>query len=123
MTLLEMVQNRLPDEAALFAASLGAFIEEAQADAGFEGTAEAELSTRQKSLIADLAAKALIMPAMSRYKKDLEEAEGDGAGRAKFVSKLSFLKEMAGKLDASIAERKAALGTAADPGAPMVVVE
>ena len=122
-TILDMVNNRLPDEAALFAASLGAFTLEAQAEAGFEAIAEGDLSTRQKSLVADLAAKALILPAMSKYKKALAAAEGDGAGKAQFVDKLQFLREMERKLAASIVERRAALSTAADPGAPMVVVE
>ncbi|HOS77601.1 MAG TPA: hypothetical protein PLL15_06120 [Syntrophales bacterium] len=122
-TIIDMVKNRLPDEAALFAASLGTFIEEATAEAGYEETAEADLSTRQKSLVADMAARALIMPAMSKYKKDLEEAEGDGAGRAKFADKLRFLQEMKRDLEKSIVDRKAALSTAADAGIPMVVVE
>lgn len=122
-TLVEMVQNRIPDEAALFAASLGSVIEEATADAGYEGIAEADLSIRQKSLVADLAAKALITPAMSRYKKSLEEAEGDGAGRAKFADKLRFLQEMKKDLEKSITERRSALSAAADAGVPMVVVE
>lgn len=120
--ILDMVKNRLPDEAALFAASLAVTIEEAQADAGYEGTAEAELSTRQKSLIADLAAKALITPAMSKYKSSLEEAEGDGAGKAKFADKLQFLREMKKTLEASITERKAVLSSAADSGVAMIVV-
>lgn len=122
-TILDMVRNRLPDEAALFAASLGTYIEEAVADAGYEGTTEADLSTRQKSLVADMAARALITPAMSRYKKDLEEAEGDGAGKAKFADKLKFLQEMKKDLEKSIVDRKAALSTAADAGIPMIVVE
>lgn len=122
-TILDMVNNRLPDEAALFAASLAAVIEEAQAAAGFEDILEANLSTRQKSLVADLAARALIMPAMSKYKKSLEEAEGDGAGRAKFADKLKFLQEMKTSLEASIVERRALLSTATDTGVPMMVVE
>lgn len=122
-TILDMIKYRLPDEAALFAASLGAVIEEAQADAGLEGILEANLSTRQKSLIADFAAKALIIPAMSKYKKSLEEAEGDGAGKAKFADKLKFLQEMKKDLDASIVTRRAALSTAVDTGVPMIVVE
>lgn len=121
-TILDMVKNRLPDEAVLFAASLATFIEEAVADAGYEGTAEAELSTRQKSLVADLAAKALITPAMSKYKKSVDEAEGDGAGKAKFADKLKFLQDMKKDLEKSIVERKAALSTAADAGVAMVVV-
>jgi hypothetical protein len=122
-TILDMVRNRLPDEAALFAASLAVVIEEAIADAGYEGTAEEALSTRQKSLIADLAAKALILPAMSKYKKAIAEAEGDGAGKAKFADKLDFLKRMESTLIVSITERKAALGTATDSGVAMVIVE
>jgi hypothetical protein len=121
-TILDMVKNRLPDEAALFAASLGTFIEEAKADAGYEEIAEADLSVRQKSLVADMTAKALITPAMSRYKKDLEEAEGDGAGRAKFADKLKFLQEMKKDLEKSIIERKEGLGSATDTGIPMIVV-
>lgn len=121
-TILDMLKNRLPDEAALFAASLAVTIEEAQADAGLEEIAESALSTRQKSLIADLAAKALITPAMSKYKKSLEEAEGDGAGKAKFVDKLKFLQEMKKILEKSIADRTAALSTATDAGVAMVVV-
>ncbi|MFZ2949457.1 MAG: hypothetical protein WA003_08220 [Desulfuromonadaceae bacterium] len=117
-----MVGDRLPDEAALFAASLGRVIREATADAGYEGTAEADLSTRQKSLIADLAAKALILPAMSKYKKSLAEAEGDGAGKAKFADKLDFLKLMGSQLTTSIANRTAALSTATDSGVAMIVV-
>ena len=122
-TIIDMIKNRLPDEAALFAASLAVTIEEAQADAGYEETAEAELSTRQKSLIADMAAKALIPPAMSKYKTSLEEAEGDGAGKAKFADKLKFLQEMKKDLEKSIIDRKAALSTASDTGVAMVLVE
>lgn len=122
-TIADMVKNRLPDEAVLFAASLGTFIEEAIADAGYEDTAEADLSTRQKSLVADLTAKALITPAMSKYKKDLDEAEGDGAGRAKFADKLKFLQTMKTDLEKSIIERKEALGAAMDTGVPMTIVE
>ena len=122
-TIIDMIKNRLPDEAALFAASLAVTIEEAQADAGYEETAEAELSTRQKSLIADMAAKALITPAMSKYKTSLEEAEGDGAGKAKFADKLKFLQEMKKDLEKSIIDRKAALSTASDTGVAMVLVE
>ncbi len=121
-TILQMVQNRLPDAAALFAASLGTVIEEAQALAGYEGTAESALSTLQKSLVADLAAKALILPAMSKYKKSLSAAEGDGAGKAEFVDKLRFLQEMERKLTAAITEKTAKLSTAADAGVPMAFV-
>lgn len=122
-TILEMVQYRLPDEAELFSASLAAVIEEAQAEAGYELLAEADLSVRQKSLIADVAARSLITPAMSKYKKSLEEAEGDGAGRAKFADKLKFLLEMKKDLEKSIVERKAVLAAAVDPAVPMTVVE
>lgn len=121
-TLSDMVAARLPDEAVLFAASLPGLIEEAQADAGFEGVAEADLSIRQKSLIADLAAKALILPAMSRYKKDLSKAQGDGAGTVEFSDKLKYLQEMEKRLAASILERRAALDTAVDAGCAMVMV-
>ena len=122
-SILDMVKNRLPDEAALFAASLAVTIEEAQADADLEGVLEADLSTRQKSLVADLAARALITPAMSKYKKAAEEAEGDDAGKVKFADKLKFLQEMKKDLEASIVTRRAALSTAADTGVPMIVVE
>ena len=121
-TLTAMVASRLPDEAALFAASLGGLLEEAQSDAGFEGIAENDLSTRQKSLIADLAAKALILPAMSKYKKSMAAVEGDGAGKAEFADKLKFLQEMEKKLVASITERKAALSIASDSGVPMAFI-
>lgn len=121
-SLLDMVKNRLPDEAVLFAASLATVIEEAVSDAGYEGIAEEALSTRQKSLVADLAAKSLILPAMSKYKTAIAEAEGDGAGKAKFADKLDFLKRMEGTLAASITERKAALSTATDTGVAMVLV-
>lgn len=121
-TILDMVKNRLPDEAVLFAVSLAVFIEEAIADAGYEDTAEADLSTRQKSLVADLAAKALITPAISQYKKDLDEAEGDGAGRVKFADKLKFLQEMDKRLTASITERRGILDASVDTGAAMIVV-
>jgi len=122
-SILDMLKNRLPDEAVLFAASLAVTIEEAVADAGYEGTAEADLSTRQKSLIADLAAKALLLPARSHYKKEMAEVEGDDAGKAKFVDKMKFLNDMQAILEKSIIERKAALGTAVDGGAAMVFVE
>lgn len=121
-TLTEMVQNRLPDEATIFAASLGAFIEEAQADAGYDGVAEESLSIAQKSLVADLAAKALILPAMSKYKKSLEEAEGDGAGKAKFADKLKYLQVMETRLTASITDRRNRLDASADRGVAMIVV-
>ena len=122
-TILDMLKNRLPDEAALFAASLGTVIEEAQADAGLEGTAEDALSTSQKSLIADLAAKALILPAMSKYKKEMSKVEGDGAGKAEFTDKLKFLQEMDRRLTTAITERRGKLDTAADSGVPMTLVE
>ena len=122
-TILEMVENRLPDEAELFAGSLISFIEEAQALAGFEETPEAELSTLQKSLVADMAADAMILPAMSHYKKALSKAEGEGAGTAEFVDKLKFLQEMQKKLAADISAKRAKLEAVADTGVPMVVVE
>uniref|UniRef100_C6E6R0 Uncharacterized protein n=1 Tax=Geobacter sp. (strain M21) TaxID=443144 RepID=C6E6R0_GEOSM len=122
-SILDMVKDRLPDEAALFAASLPNKIEEAQADVGLEGILEANLSTRQKSLVADMAAKALIMPAMSKYKKAVEEAEGDDAGKVKFSDKLKFLQAMKTSLETSIVERRAALSAAVDTGVPMMVVE
>lgn len=121
-TLIELVQHRLPDEAAIFAASLGAFIEEAQADAGYEGVAEESLSTAQKSLVADLAAKALILPAMSKYKKSLEKAEGDGAGKVEFADKLKWLQVMETRLTTSITDRRKRLDASADSGVAMIVV-
>lgn len=125
MTLLEMLQNRLPDEAALFAASLSGFLEEAQALAGFEGTAEVDLSVLQKSLVADMAAKAMILPAMSKYKTSLAKAEGDGSGSAEFVDKLKFLTEMKHNLNSGIVEKMQQLAKAddsTDTGVPMIVV-
>ena len=74
-TISQMVKNRLPDEAELFASSLASFVEEAGALAGFEGIPEDSLSVLQKSLVADMAAKALILPAMSKYKKAMSKAE------------------------------------------------
>ncbi|MCP3942211.1 MAG: hypothetical protein GY710_12095 [Desulfobacteraceae bacterium] len=121
-TIIQMVINRLPDEAELFAGSLDSFIEESGALAGFEGVAETNLTILQKSLIADMAAKALILPSMSKYKKALSSAEGDGAGKAEFADKLNFLKEMASKLDADILEKKAGACVSVDTGIPMVVV-
>lgn len=120
-TILDMLRNRLPDEAALFAASLAVTIEEAQALAGYEGTPEAELSTTRKSLVADLAAKALLLPARSHYKKEMSKMEGDGAGKAEFVDKLKFLNEMETALNRSIAERRQGI-SAVDTGCPMVIV-
>jgi hypothetical protein len=121
-TIADLVRNRLPDEAALFAVSLAATIEEAQALAGFEGIAETDLSTTRKSLVADLAAKALLLPARSHYKKEMSKVEGDGAGKAEFVDKLKFLAEMEQTLSRSIAERRQGLGVI-DAGIPMTVVE
>jgi hypothetical protein len=120
-TILEMLQNRLPDEAALFAASLAVTIEEAQAFAGYEGTAETELSTTRKSLIADVAAKALLLPARSHYKKEMAKVEGDGAGKAEFVDKLKFLNEMETALDKSINLRRQGIAPV-DTGVAMVLV-
>lgn len=120
--ILQMLQNRLPDEAALFAASLAVTIEEAQAQAGYEGTSEADLSTTRKSLVADLAAKALLLPARSHYKKEMSKVEGDGAGKAEFVDKLKFLDQMEAALNRSIAERRQGI-SAVDTGVAMVVVE
>lgn len=122
-TLTEMVSNRLPDEAALFAASLGDFVEEALASAGYEGVAEGSLSVLQKSLVADHAAKALILPALSKYKKSLEEMEGDGAGKARFADKLKWLQEMDKRLTTSINDKSAKVSSAADAGVPMTFVE
>ena len=122
-TIKEMVINRLPDVADLFAGSLDSFIEESRALAGFEGVAEADLTTVQKSLIADMVAKALILPAMSKYKKAMQAAEGEGAGKAEWVDKLKFLKEMGIKLEKDIREKKSTSGTIVDTGIPMIVVE
>jgi hypothetical protein len=118
-----MVKSRLPDEAALFAASLPVVIEEAQALAGFEGVNEADLSTTRKSLVADYAAKALLLPARSHYKKEMSKVEGDQAGKVEFADKLKFLDTMETTLSKSIIERRAAIGTATDTGCAMVVVE
>jgi hypothetical protein len=120
-TILEMLQNRLPDEAVLFAASLAVTIEEAQALAGYEDTLEADLTTTRKSLIADLAAKALLLPARSHYKKEMSKVEGDGAGKAEFVDKLKFLNEMETALNRSIAERRQGISSV-DTGVAMVIV-
>ncbi|BCS55191.1 hypothetical protein [Geobacter sp. SVR] len=121
-TIIDMVKNRLPDEATLFNASLPVVVEEAQALAGYEGIPEAELSTTRKSLIADLAAKALLLPARSHYKKEMSKVEGDGAGRAEFVDKLKFLDTMETALTRSIAERRQGIQPA-DTGVAMIVME
>ena len=121
-TILEMLENRLPDEAALFSGTLNTFIEESQALAGYEGISEGELTTLQKSLIADMAAKALILPAMSHYKKALSKAEGEGAGTAEFVDKLKFLTKMESKLDSAIAEKKVKVEAVTDTGVPLEFV-
>jgi len=121
-TILQMLTNRLPDEAQLFAGSLDAFIEESGALAGLEGVAEADMTVLQKSLVADMAAKALILPAMSKYKTALAKAEGEGAGTAEFVDKLAFLKQMDAKLTTDIRDKKAQIGAGTDTGVPLVVV-
>ncbi|MDD2853537.1 MAG: hypothetical protein PHY09_16755 [Desulfuromonadaceae bacterium] len=121
-TILQMLRNRLPDEAVLFAASLEVTIEEAQALAGYEEISEGDLSTTRKSLIADLAAKALLLPARSHYKKEMSKVQGDQAGAAEFVDKLKFLTEMENTLDKSIALRRQGIAPA-DTGVAMVVVE
>ncbi len=118
----EMVGARLPDEAELFATSLDTLIEEATALEGWEGMAEADLSTLQKSLIADLTAQALILPAMSHYKKAIAEAQGDGAGTARFADKLQFLNHMEIKLTESINDKRGRLDAAADTGVPLAMV-
>lgn len=120
-TILDMLKNRLPDEALLFAASLAVTIEEAQALAGYEGIAEVDLSTTRKSLVADLAAKALLLPARSHYKKEMSKVEGDGAGKAEFVDKLKFLTDMESTLDRSIEQRRRGIAPA-DTGVAMVLV-
>lgn len=122
-TILEMLENRLPDEAALFSDSLAAFIEESKALAGYEDVLEGDLTVLQKSLIADMAAHALILPAMSQYKKSLSKAEGEGAGTAEFSDKLNFLKEMQKKLGADIEAKQAKIEAVTDTGIPLVVVE
>jgi|GEM_PF-1919215 len=121
-TILQMLTNRLPDEAQLFADSLDSFIEESGALAGYEGVAEADLTVLQKSLVADIAAKALILPAMSHYKKAMAKAEGEGAGTAEFVDKLAFIDKMDTKLATDILDKKAKIGSGADTGVPLVVV-
>ncbi len=118
----QMVANRLPDEAELFAGSLDSFIEESGALAGLEGVAEVDMTVLQKSLVADMAAKELLLPSMSEYKKAMAKAEGEGAGTAEFVDKLKFLDKMDIKLTNSISDKKAQIGDSTDPGVPMVVV-
>ena len=122
-TILDMVQYRLPDEADLFSSSLSALIEENKALAGFEDVLETELTVLQKSLIADKAAQALILPAMSHYKKSLSKAEGEGAGTAEFSDKLKFLQEMQKKLAADIEEKRSNLSAVTDTGVPLTVVQ
>ncbi len=109
-TILAMLTNRLPDESALFADSLPTFIEEAGALAGLESVAEGDMTVLQKSLVADMAAKALILPAMSKYKTALARAEGEGAGEAEWADKLAFLKQMETKLATDIEDKKARSG-------------
>jgi hypothetical protein len=120
-TINQMVANRLPDEAVLFESSLDSFVEESAALAGFDGVQETDLTTLQKSLVADMAAKALILPAMSKYKKELASAEGDGAGKAEFADKLKFLKEMDIKLATDIVEKRSTVSASVDTGVPLVV--
>lgn len=121
-TILDMVGNRLPDEAELFAGSLESFIEESGALAGLEGIAEADMTVLQKSLVADMAARALTLPAMSKYKTALAQAEGEGAGKAEWADKLAFLKQMEVKLRTDIADKKAQIGAGTDTGVPLQVV-
>ena len=121
-TILEMLTNRLPDEAGLFAESLETFIEESGALAGLENVAQADMTVLQKSLVADMAAKALILPAMSKYKTALARAEGEGAGEAEWADKLAFLKQMEAKLATDIADKKAQIGAGTDTGVPLQVV-
>lgn len=124
-TLVDMVGDRLPDEAALFAASVPRFVEEAigllQSLPEFAGKVEDDLTIAQKSLVADMAAKALIVPAMSKYKKDLKEAQGDGAGKAVFADKLQFLERMESRLEQNITEKRRLLNIV-DSGVAMVMV-
>ncbi len=121
-TISQMVHNRLPDEAALFAGSLDSFIEESGALAGLEGVAEADMTVLQKALVADMAAKSLILPAMSHYKKALAKAEGEGAGTAEFADRLAFLNRMEAKLAADIREKQSMAPVTVDTGVPLVVV-
>lgn len=121
-TINQMVANRLPDEAALFADALDTFVEEAGAVAGFEGVAQEDMSVLQKSLVADMAARSLILPAMSHYKKAIAEAEGEGAGTAKFADKLAFLEKMDAKLATDITDKQARVAESTDTGVAMVVV-
>ncbi|MCG8553587.1 MAG: hypothetical protein MI799_24550 [Desulfobacterales bacterium] len=118
-TILDMLENRLPDEAVLFAGSLGSFIEEAGALAGLDGVAEEDMTVLQKSLVADMAAKALILPAMSHYKKALAKAEGDGAGSAEWTDTLAFLVKMESKLETDIADKKSLISAGTDTGVPL----
>ncbi len=81
------------------------------------------LSVVQKSLIADMAALALIVPALSHYKTAIAKAEGDGAGSAEFANKLEFLQELDKRLSGSILQKKETLDSVVvDDGIPMVVV-
>jgi hypothetical protein len=121
-TILDMLENRLPDEAVLFTGSLDTFIEESGALAGLDGVAEGDMTVLQKSLVADMAAKALILPAMSHYKKALAKAEGDGAGSAEWTDKLAFLVKMESKLETDIADKKSQIGAGTDTGVPLTVV-
>jgi hypothetical protein len=124
-TIAQMVANRLPDEAALFAASLPVYVEESvglvQSLADFAGKAEADLSMAQKSLVADMAAKALLLPARSHYKKEMAKVEGDQAGKAEFVDKLKFLQDCERELEKSISEKRRLLSIV-DSGVAMIVV-
>ncbi len=120
--LYQMLEARLPDEAALFSGSIDTLIEEAKAIEGFEGVADADLTTLQASLIADQVAKALILPAMSHYKKALAKAERDGAGTAEWADKLQFLNQMKAELAASIIDKRGRIAASTDTGVPLVVV-
>jgi len=122
-TINEMISARMPDEAVMFSSSVDVFIEEAIAEMGWSDRNTSDLSTLEKSHIADMASLALVMPSMSHYKKSIKKASGEGAGEAEFLdNKLDWLNQISSQLKSSIDYRKLLLSASTGVGAPMVLI-
>jgi hypothetical protein len=125
VTIGQLVDNRLLSSKAMLI-SLSANIikdttEEIMACNGFEGKKDADLSTLQKSYLADLVAAALLKYSLDRFKEDAKATLGSDGLVHEAQNKLAYLQEMITGFETDASVKAGSLGLNMVSGAPVVI--
>lgn len=84
--------------------------EEILAINGFEGKKESELTTLEKSYLADLIAIALLRKSLDRYKEDAKSTDGPDGLIHEAQNKLAYLQDMITRYENDAAAKASKLG-------------